>query len=483
MSKIEQNLEVAASKAGMDPKTARKYLASGKLPGEVIRERTWRTRTDAFSEVWEQVEQQIKASPGLEGKTVFEALQRQYPGRFPDGQLRTLQRRIKVWRATGGPAQEVFFSQKHEPGRLCESDFTHMTELGVTIGGQSFVHLVYHFVLTYSNWETAMLCYSENFEGLSEGLQNALWELGKVPARHRTDSLSSAVNNMSDVEEFTARYQGLLRYYGMAPERIQVAKANENGDVEQRHHRFKRAVHQELLLRGSRDFADVETYRQFLKDLLKRLNAGRKQRLAEEMAVMKALPARRMESCKREQVKVDSGSLIWADRNTYSVNSRLIGERVEARLYLDRVEIWYAQRKVDEMPRLRGRGKHRVDYRHIIDWLVRKPGAFENYRYREDLFPTSRFRMAYDLLRETRPQRATKEYLKILELAARQSQTRVDDALRLLLERDEGEVLDSEAVAALVAESERIPAVTAVTIAPVDLASFDALLGEQEQVQ
>ena len=481
MSKTERNQEIAASKADMDIKTARKYQAAGKLPSELRKERSWRTRPDPFAEVWEDVRKQIATSPGLEAKTLFEAMQREQPGRFADGQLRTLQRRLKSWRATEGPAREVFFSQQHEPGRLCASDFTHMTELGVTIGGQSFPHLVYHFVLTYSNWETAMLCYSENFEGVSEGLQNALWELGAVPARHRTDSLSSAVNNMSDREEFTDRYQGLLKYYGLEPERIQVGKANENGDVEQRHHRLKNAVEQELLLRDSRDFARIEEYQRFLKDLLKRLNAGRRARLAEEMAVMKPLPARRMESYKREQVKVDSGSLVWVDRNTYSVSSRLIGERVEARLYLDRVEVWYAQQKVEELPRLRGRSKHRVEYRHIIDWLVRKPGAFESYRYKEDLFPSSQFRMAYDTLRETRPQSASKEYLKILELAAKQSEARVEDALRVLLGNGEPEGIHSQAVEALLVEAERIPSVTSVEIAPVDLASFDALYRERVQ--
>lgn len=479
MSKTERNQEIAAAKAGMDVKTARKYQAAGKLPSEMRSERDWRTRPDPFAEVWEHIQEQIKASPGLEAKTLFEALQREQPGRFSEGQLRTLQRRIKVWRATDGPAQEVFFSQQHEPGRLCASDFTHMTELGLTIAGQSFPHLVYHFVLTYSNWETAMLCYSESFESLSAGLQSALWELGAVPARHRTDSLSSAVNNVSDREEFTARYQGLLKYYGLEPERIQVRKANENGDVEQSHHRLKKAVEQELLLRGSRDFASVEDYQRFLKDLLKRLNAGRRARLAEEMALLKPLPARRMESYRRERVKVDCGSLVWVDRNAYSVNSRLIGERVEARLYLDRVEIWYAQRKVEELPRLRGRSKHRVDYRHIIDWLVRKPGAFESYRYREDLFPSSQFRMAYDTLRETQPQSASKEYLKILELAAKRSEARVEDALRMLLGNGEG--IDSQAVEALLVKAERIPPVTAVEIAAVDLASFDALYRERVQ--
>ena len=481
MSNTEKNQEIAAAKAGMDPTTARRYRALERLPSELKKERGWRTREDPFGEVWDAVQQQVQESPGLEAKTLFEWLQREYPGRFSDGQIRTLQRRIKLWRVTEGPAQEVYFGQKHTPGRLCASDFTHMTELGITLAGQTLEHLVYHFVLTYSNWETAMLCYSENFEGLSEGLQNALWELGAVPARHRTDSLSSAVNNMSDLEEFTGRYKGLLKYYGLEPERIQVGKANENGDIEQRHYRLKNAVAQELLLRGSQDFASVEDYQRFLKDLLQRLNAGRRGRLAEEIAVMKPLPARRMESYKREQVKVDSGSLVWVDRNTYSVNSRLIGERVEARLYLDRVEVWYAQQKVEELPRLRGRSRHRVDYRHIIDWLVRKPGAFESYRYREDLFPSSQFRMAYDLLRETRPQSASKEYLKILELAAKQSEARVEDALRMLLGNGAAEGMHSQAVEALLVETGRIPAVTSVEIAPVDLASFDALYRERVQ--
>src|SRR6516162_3507091 len=179
-----------------------------------------------------------------------------------------------------------------------------MEELGVTIQGQSFPHLIYHFVLTYSNWETGTVCFSESFESLSEGLQNALWELGKAPARHRTDRLSTAVNNTLRPAEFTSRYEGLLRYYGLEGEKIQAGHGNENGDVEQRHHRFKRAVDQELMLRGSRGFASVEEYQRFLRMLFVRLNAGRRERLAEELAVMHELPERRMESVKRERVRV-----------------------------------------------------------------------------------------------------------------------------------------------------------------------------------
>lgn len=479
MSKIEKTQELAAAKAGMDPKTARKYRDSSGLPSEEKPDRTWRTREDAFDEVWADLEQKIAANPGLEAKTLFAALQRQYPGQFADGQLRTLQRRIKRWRATEGPGREVFFAQKHIPGRLSQSDFTHMTELGITLGGQSFPHMLYHFVLTYSNWEAVTLCYSESFESLSEGLQNALWELGGVPLEHQTDRLSTAVNNMSEEKEFTARYVALLRHYQLVGQKIQAGKANENGDVEQRHHRLKRAVDQALLLRDSRDFADLAGYQQFLRPLLAQLNAGRRQQLAVEMQYLRALPARRLESAKRATVKVDSGSIIYVDRNVYSVNSRLIGEQVEARINAETVEVWYAGRKVEQLPRLRGRSKHRVDYRHIIDWLVRKPGAFSNYRYREDLFPTSRFRMVWDALRELIPLRANKQYLEILQVAAQEGEARVDDALRCLLEQ--GEIsegkLNAEAVGLLLAREDPLPPVTQIAVAEVALASFDELLG------
>jgi hypothetical protein len=203
--------------------------------------------------------------------------------------------------------------------------------------------------------------------------------------------------------------------------------------------------------------------------------------LAEEMAVMRELPARRMESAKRERVRVDSGSLIHVERNSYSVNSRLIGAQVEARSYLDHVEVWYGQRKVEDLPRLRGRSKHRVDYRHIIEWLIRKPGAFESYRYQEDLFPTSRFRMAYDVLQETTPSRSSKEYLKILKLAAEEGEVQVDDALRELLEGDKEAVIAVESIRELLAKLDTIAPVTMVEVALVDLASFDQLFVEVRQ--
>jgi hypothetical protein len=269
-----------------------------------------------------------------------------------------------------------------------------------------------------------------------------------------------------------------MKYYGVKPVHTNPASPHENGDVEQSHHRFKKAVDQALMLRGSRDFADIAAYARFLKDLLAQRNAGRRQRFTEELAVMRELPPRRMESARRERVKVDSGSLIHVERNSYSVNSRLIGETVEARLYLDHIEVWHGQKKVEELPRLRGRSKHRIDYRHIIEWLVRKPGAFENYLYKEDLFPTSRFRMAYDALQQTVPSQAAKEYLKILRLAAEEGETQVDEALRELLERKNETTITAAAVGDLLKRLDTVLTVTMVEVAAVDLASLDQLCTE-----
>lgn len=474
------SLEVAAAKAGMDVKTARKYLRDRRLPSEMKQKHLWRTRPDAFEEVWPELQERLVLEPGLQAKTLFEYLQRTFPGRFPDGQLRTLQRRIKHWRATEGPAREVFFAQEHQPGQLCESDFTHCRELQVTIGGQPFPHLLYHFVLSYSNWETGTICYSESFESLSEGLQNALWELGGVPREHRSDRMSAAVNNLTDLREFTAAYAALLRHYGLQGQKIQAGRAHENGDIEQRHYRLKQAITQALMIRGSREFGSVAEYQKFLRNLFARLNAGRRLRFAEELAELRGLPERRLDTTRHERVRVSPGSLIYVHRNTYSVHSRLIGEMVEARVTPDAIEVWYGNRKVEELPRLRGRGKHRIDYRHMIDWLVRKPGAFENYRYREDLFPSSWFRMAYDLLREKLgPRRGAKEYVEILALAAGSGEAKVEDAIRVLLSNGP-ERLNAAAIKVAIESPSLGPIVPTVEVSPVPLAIFDELLSGEE---
>src|SRR3954462_9753540 len=474
----ESNLANAADRAEVDEKTARKYRDSDLLPSRRRVPHTWRTREDPFQDVWPELLDMLRLNPGLQATTLFLDLQRRFPGRFPDVQLRCLQRRIKRWRALEGPPKEVFFAQTHEPGRLAESDFTHMGALGVTIAGEPFDHLVYHFVLTYSNWEAGTVCFSESFESLSEGLQNALWELGGVPRRHRTDRLTAAVNNDPQHDMFTRRYQALMTHYGLEAQAIQPRQANENGDVEQSHHRFKQAVDQALMLRGSRDFAGRGDYELFLKKLMAGRNANRKERLHEETAVLSSLPARRLEMARRLRARVDSGSTIHVGGNTYSLPSRLIGEQVDIHIGAETLDVWHGARKLATLPRLRGRGQHRIEYRHVIDWLVRKPGAFEEYRYRDAMFPTSRFRMAYDLLKDRRPGRVVQDYLEVLRLAAQEGEVGVDDALRLLL--DAGQTPDGEAVMEALAQGRRPAAVTDVLIVDVDLRMYDRLLEPRE---
>jgi len=479
LMKKEKTKAIAASKAGMDRKTARRYVESGKLPSEIRRVHDWRTRHDPFKGVWSVIKAMVEVNPGLEAKTVFDYLQREYVGRYPDGQLRTLQRRLRLWRATEGPPKEVFFPQIHHPGELSESDFTHMTKLGVTIRRELFRHLLYHFVLTYSNWEAGTICFSESFESLSAGYQNAVWKLGGVAKKHRTDRMSAAVNKDCNPEKFTERYKALLRHYSVEPERTNPAKANENGDVEQRHYRFKNAVKQALMLRGSKDFISRKEYERFLRGIFDRLNAGRNKRLKEELEVLRGLPARRLDDYKPMEVTVGPSSTINLLHNTYSVHSRLIGRRILTKAYVDCIEVWYAQRIVERMPRIRGEEKHRIDYRHIIDWLVRKPGAFENYRYKQDMFPSSYFKMAYDHLKRHNPLRANKEYVNILHIAAKEGESLVEAAIKKLISKKD--VLSVESVRRLVAKGGNLPNVTDVSIDEVELSIYDELLTQREE--
>jgi len=473
----EETLALAAAKAGMDEKTARKYRRSGQLPSQCRQAHTWKTRVDPFADHWQEIQELLQLNPGLEAKTIFADLQRRYPGHFQDGQLRTLQRKVKKWRILEGPPKEVFFPQGYRPGQLCQSDFTHLTRLRVTIRGEAFPHLLYHFVLPYSNWETGTACFSESYESLSQGLQNALWELGGVPAEHQSDRLSAAVNNYLNPEAFTRRYQALLRHYGLPGRKIQAGEAHENGDVEQRHYRFKRALEQALFLRGHRDFESRSEYASYLQKLFKQLNSGRQDRLREELQVLRRLPGRRLDDSQKARVRVGPSSTIRVKKNTYSVDSRLIGELVEVRIYAERIEVWYGQRNIHRLPRLSGHGKHHLNYRHIIDSLVRKPGAFENYRYREELFPTSYFRMAYDLLRKRDRRRAHKEYLTILHLAAKESESEVNDALRQLIELEQP--ITAVAVKDRLGAIPATAPITAASIAEVNLAMYDVLLQQE----
>jgi hypothetical protein len=265
---------------------------------------------------------------------LFALLCQRHPDRYRPTQVRTLQRQITAWRALQGPEREVIFEQVHAPGERAQSDFTHMEELGVTLAGEPFPHLMYHFVLTYSNVEAVRLCFSESFEALAEGIEQALWHIGGVPKQHRTDHLTAAVTQLpkEQREEWTARYLALMSHYKLEPTWNNTGIAHENGDIEQAHHRFKEALDQALRVRGSRDFADRASYERFVAELVKQRNQTRKARFKEEQPALALLPQAPLSPCSELRVRVSRFSTIRVLGNTYSVPSRLIGTRLLVRV-------------------------------------------------------------------------------------------------------------------------------------------------------
>jgi hypothetical protein len=425
---------LAAARAGMSKRTARKYEKAKQLPSQLKRPHDWRTRASPFEEDWPWIVSQLERDPALQGSTLFALLCERHPERYRPTQMRTLQRQIARWRAVHGPDKDVIFEQCHKPGERAQSDFTHMEGLGVTLAGQPFPHLVFHLVLTYSNVEAVRICFSESFEALAEGMEACLWAIGGVPQQHRTDHLTAAVRRKTSTEreDFTRRYRALVAHYGMEPTWNNASIAHENGDVEQAHHRFKEAVDQALRVRGSRDFASRCAYEQFLHDLVYKRNQTRAARFEVEKACLRPLPAAPLSPCKELQVSVSRFSTIHVGSNIYSVPSRLIGTTLVVRLRAETIQGYVGTSLVFAFPRLIGKYQHRIDYHHIIWSLVRKPGAFAAYRFRDELFPTTTFRLAYDHLCAAWPKRADREYVRILHLAATTSESEVETALLLL---------------------------------------------------
>jgi hypothetical protein len=476
--RMEGKTQKAAAAAGaMSERSARKW-ETGAMPSETKKERWWRTRPDPFAEVWETdlVPLLRRDEEGvLQAVTLLEMLEEKYPGRFSEGQGRTMRRRLRDWRALHGPEKEVFFEQVHVPGREAAFDFTHTTALGVTVGGALLVHLLFQLVLSYSGWTWVTIAFGETFEALVAGLQGAFWDLGGVTEVVRSDNLSAATHELKETSgrDLTKRFRAVLEHYDLRSTRIRPGESHENGVVEQRHFRTKEALKQALVIRGSKDFVSVDEYLAFVRDVVERShNRKVADRLSVEREKLKPLPPAPLPSYTTYRPRVRRWSTIRVCKRTYSVPSRLIGHEVEVRQHPDVVEVRFRGRLVETMPRLRGESGARIDYRHVIWSLVRKPGAFARYRYREELFPSLVFRQAYDVLRAGRGERADVEYVRILHLAASTSEGDVTLALAGLLGK--GVMPDYAAVQAVASPAR--PTLPAVSIPPVDLAAYDALL-------
>jgi hypothetical protein len=477
----------AAMKAGMHRQTARKYVEAGTLPSTMAAPRDWRTRPDPFEEHWPEIEARLRATPELEAKTVFELLQEQYPGRYEDGQLRTLQRRVKQWRAAHGPERDVVFAQQHRPGEAAQTDFTHATELAVTIAGQLFAHMLCVLVLPYSNWQWATVCMSESVAALRKGVQRALFQLGRRPEWHQTDNSTAATHKIPEgnaaLDEggkrtFNAEYVALMKHFGMKPRTTEVGAKEQNGDVEASNGALKRRLEQALLVRGSRDFDSVDAWQAFVDHVLRKANANRGKRVGEDLAAMRELDVAKLPEYVEEDVRVSDWSTVRVKHCAYSVPSRLIGEWVRVRIFEDRLEVRFADELQFACERLLGRNQRRIDYRHVIWSLVQKPGAFARYVYREEMFPSLAFREAYDALQAARPgTKGDLEYLRILHLAASTMESDVVAALALL--KMSGKPVTADAVRELVAAPAPID-VPMLAPPTIDLGEYDALLVEQE---
>ena len=471
-----KNMSQSALRTGIDRKTARKYIQAQQTPDQLQKDHTWRTRPDPLVRVWPKVAQMLGDAPELEAKGLFEFLLTQPDSGLTPDHLRTFQRRVSSWRATHGPEQEVYFAQKHSPGQAMELDWTHAQELAVTISGTPLDHLLCHCVLPYSNWEWATRCQSESFLSLVGGLQASLGQLGKKPRYLSTDHSSAATHEISlggNRRAFNPDYLDLCEHYDLLPVTINVACPHEHGDVESQNGHLKRRLKQHLLLRGSRDFATAPEYDAFLLRVLAAANGPREARLAEELSVMQPLPPTPLAEYREVSVGVSGHSTIRVKNVTYSVPSRLIGQRLRVEVYEGVLRLYLGRERVLEVPRACGDRGAVINFRHLVGPLLRKPGAFVNYQHREQLYPSVAYREAYDRLVSDHGERpGVIEYLHVLTLAVEHTVAAVEAALATWMSGGRkwraSDVRETLAPALVV-----VPALAA--LSP-ELLSYDALL-------
>lgn len=432
MKEIQKGtLEKASLKAGVCQRTARKYIKQNRRP-KSKKEESARVYPDSFEEHWDEVLLMLEKSPELQAQTVMTYLSEQYPHHYRLNQLRSLQRRIREWRVHHGTNKAVIFRQDLKPGRQSQSDWTHMGDLKITIAGQPFAHLLFHFMLPYSQFETLMICESESFASLTKGFEQGVLEIGGVTSEHRTDNLTAATQKMGNDRIFTKRWMEFLDHYQVQPSRNNPGVSHENGSVEKSHHTFKNAVDQYLMLRQSRDFKTLEDYQSFLDKIKTRRNFMRRDRIVEELETLRDLPEKQFNEATLLTVRVTSSSTIQVLSVTYSVPSRLIGLWLKAVVLRETIELMYGFKILLTLPRLEV--GMLIDYRHIIDSLIRKPGAFESYQYRSSLYPNTTFRKAYDVLKDKGLTSCNKRYLELLHLAKLYGEQEITIAISLLLE-------------------------------------------------
>jgi transposase InsO family protein len=474
------SVTAASAKAGFSAATGYRILQDP-VPPSTRKSPRGRRRPDPLAEIFDsEVVPLLKAAPGLRPIGVFEEMMRRHPDLDP-GVRRTLERRIRSWRAIHGADQEVIFRQVHEPGRLGLSDFTEMGDLGVCVAGHPLDHRLYHFRMVWSGFEHAhVILGGESYVALAEGLQNALWALGGAPTEHRSDSLSAAFRNLDAGarQDLTRRYDALCEHYGMTPSRNNRGVAHENGSIESAHGHLKAVIRDALLLRGSPDFNDLADYRRFVDELVSRRNRRHGPRIDLERAALRALPDRRTHDFEEVIVTVTSSSAFTLRKVFYTVPSRLIGHRLRVRLYDDRLEVFVGGTHLMTMRRGRaasnGAHGHVVDYRHVIHSLRRKPMALLKLVYRDQLFPRDAYRRAFERLLEAGSEKNACRLMVELLAMAHERACEADLAEALAAELAEGRLPDLDVLRQRFAPHPGALPEVVVELAP--LSTYDALL-------
>jgi transposase InsO family protein len=458
--------------------TASKYSQTDLKPSESKKSHTWRTREDPFSEEWEKIEDLLKRSSHIQAKTIFEYLNEQSPNRFEPGQLRTLQRQVRRWRALNGSdqEQEIFFSQIHRPGEAAQADFTHTKELSLTLSGsEPYAPLLCHVILPYSGWEWATTAVSESINAIKKGAQEAFGKLGKVPQWFQTDNSTCATHWVKGKRVFNRAYEDFIREMGMKPRTTAVGKKEQNGSVEAKNGSLKRFLEQQLILRNSRDFENEAEFNVWLVGCLKKENTKRQYKVNEELEWMTRLHKPKELFQKDYRLKVTSNATVAFRTHIYSLPPRFIGHIICLRAFEEKVMFFYGDTFIQQAPLSKGQGtsQHHVNYRHMIHSLLRKPGAFSRYRYRDCFFPTLNFKKSYELLQQQTPGiKADVAYLRILHLAATNLEADVDIALSVFLSNKQE--ITPDAIKELVVI--RTATIPEQNLPSVNLKEFDQLL-------
>jgi hypothetical protein len=415
-------------------------LKSSKLPSELKKDRYWRTHPDKLENIWSLAEPFLESNPDIEARALFEHLLEEHPDKLENNQLRSFQRQVKMWRIKNGEEKEVYFDQVATPGKMAQVDWVDLNLLGITIGGDHYKHKIIHFVLNYSNVESATICKSESIISIKNGLRDFLYRVAsKAPQVLQIDNSSSATHcpKKGDSKRvFNEDYLQVLKYYGIKPQKNNVRKPNENGVVESLNGHLKNKIIQALKIRGSKEFLNFEEYKKFIDIIIDKANKRRSTRFKEELPLMNNIPLAPLPDYQELYITIRNRSIAYIKGITYSVPSRLIGSKLKAKIYESKIELCSGSNLVHLIQRVRGNRNVVIDYRHVINSLLRKPAAFSSYKYKEELYPTENFKRAYERLIERygyENRTVNIEYLRILKLAADNIEEDVDVALELIL--------------------------------------------------